>query len=359
MGNYIDFENPSDWYEFADTLYPHNPNSTRRFVRVHTTSLNNPYFLREILLQNYPKDTVFCVTNDIERNSKGLRFGDDSTFTGCTFQKVVHFFETMYDRGYRAIVLQDGMSLERVLRSNVILQNWADEINSAKFYGRPLSPLERYLYAYKKTTQFAYQKSYTNPTLHERMASIIESDGEHIVCLGYSGILAELCKKVGIPCAIQYFDSTENKEGHAIAMVYLKDERYDINGVYFADPCQDSRTKTSYARHTSAILKRQQTDNYCLNEKMTIVSPEQTFAFITSLPRKLIDSEFLTQNEEAELEDFNVNEDLYERLTSVSYNRDKVKLADMVVNSILYKHIDLDTLYKITANEFGENGPQL
>ena len=62
MGNYIDFENPSDWYEFADTLYPHNPNSTRRFVRVHTTSLNNPYFLREILISSLVLGDVFLIT---------------------------------------------------------------------------------------------------------------------------------------------------------------------------------------------------------------------------------------------------------------------------------------------------------
>ncbi len=64
----------------------------------------------------------------------------------------------------------------------------------------------------------------------------------YCVCVGYASVLKRLCDKLGIESAVQGC-LAKNKFGeiinHANNLVYLKDDKYQIDGIYYCDPRMD------------------------------------------------------------------------------------------------------------------------
>lgn len=146
-------------------------------------------------------------------------------------------------------------SAESVLRANLKLDDWANNINTAKINGEGLSPLERYMCAYNIVTNFAsYKLDESSPYYKSRaVTSVLNekiSNGE-ICCVGYAKLLVALCKRVGINC-IEASDFAKSESeamfstqffklsNHATVRVSINDPKYAINGLYHADPCFDS-----------------------------------------------------------------------------------------------------------------------
>lgn len=64
----------------------------------------------------------------------------------------------------------------------------------------------------------------------------------YCICVGYGTILKRLCEKRGIECEIQGClarGELGNAVKHANVIVYLKDEKYDIDGLFYCDPRMD------------------------------------------------------------------------------------------------------------------------
>ena len=121
------------------------------------------------------------------------------------------------------------------------------------------SPFERYLYAYNIVKKFKpYKDNPNNMDDSRNLYKII--DNEYIVCEGYSKLLGDLLDKLSIP-NLSYdvkidhtFDNIptdtftvtsdmlkdSNKTRHARRIVHLIDEKYGINGYFFADPTWDN-----------------------------------------------------------------------------------------------------------------------
>ncbi len=141
-----------------------------------------------------------------------------------------------------------GYTLDETLQASNKISQWAKKINSARIFGREFSPLEKFIYAYELVTNFAYQKS-DDATLDDRMDSrnlVKVLNGDKIVCIGYASMLAELCKRIGIPCIVQLaVDAVDEKDdfnhiNHAICKVFIDDELYHVRGMFNSDPSKDS-----------------------------------------------------------------------------------------------------------------------
>ena len=75
---------------------------------------------------------------------------------------------------------------------------------------------------------------------------------KYMVCCGYAILLKDLLNKVDIPCCdlIVYVDHTRDKnynrkkdsyyEGHHRNIVHIDDDKYNVHGIYLADPTWDN-----------------------------------------------------------------------------------------------------------------------
>lgn len=352
----LDFENFDEWKEFRKSLYPENKEGKRRLVKIPVNKIT-PSYVKKIIERRYPFDTIFEIQNLCYINSNNLNLNDYSIFTTYDLDNVIECVKMLNDNNYNNIVQIDGMSIKKVIKANLKLQCWADEINYAKFEGRALSPLEKYLYAYKMVTQYTYYKEETNPCLSRVSTHILNDNGKNIVCLGYSNLLVELCKKIGIPCATQYLKNKEpNKSSHANSMVYIKDEKYHINGAYLADPCFDSASPTQRSKHVYSMLKLDDADKVYREINFDLVNLEETFGVLTYLPNKILYRETcLPEYERENVEDMILRKEDFGMLTCNTFNKEDLVLANMVVNHVIYPNLSNEQLCNFSIEEFVEN----
>lgn len=121
-----------------------------------------------------------------------------------------------------------------------------DEILS--FYQKSIqtfaySPLEQLIYAYDIVKSTKYQEvEDENDKMQSRNLHRVVLGGE-IVCVGFSNLLNALLTKLSIPAtesSVALYRSPEKEEGHQRSIVYLKDEKYGIDGVFICDPTWDA-----------------------------------------------------------------------------------------------------------------------
>lgn len=128
-------------------------------------------------------------------------------------------------------------SLDETMSAYAKVRAIAEEINSHEG-----SPFEKFIEIYDYVTSFVYKENPENKMAARDVISIL--NGDDIVCVGYARILKYLCSVVGIDCkcvSSDLFDKEGNyTSSHQCNLVYLKDEKYGIDGYYHVDACWDS-----------------------------------------------------------------------------------------------------------------------
>lgn len=103
------------------------------------------------------------------------------------------------------------------------------------------SPLEKIMYVYDMVRDKVYSEvDEDEDKAHSRNLSSALL-GDKIVCLGYSIIFQTLLNKLDIDCYKITLKDINSNDGHARVAVHVKDEKYDIDGVYFFDPTWDCK----------------------------------------------------------------------------------------------------------------------
>ena len=144
-------------------------------------------------------------------------------------------------------------SLDETISAFIKCKSFAEYIKSLD-----ASPFEKYLIIYRYLTSFVYKENKENPKSARRIISIMNSTD--IVCVGYSKLLELLCKEAGIVCETQKLDVKQTKTGrigaHQNNIVYLKDEKYGIDGFYYVDSCWDSHksNREPFLQYNYALL---------------------------------------------------------------------------------------------------------
>lgn len=153
----------------------------------------------------------------------------------------------------------NDVSIKDYLRYEKLLY---DIVNSAI----NLSPLEKYIYVYNIVKQF---KEYKECDYNKRNARNLYKilDNEYIVCVGYAELLSDLLTKLNInntTISILVDTSYKNekidevnfkdvkrvkKGGHKRVYVYLKDDKYKIDGFYLSDPTWDNDLESDLYNH--------------------------------------------------------------------------------------------------------------
>ena len=138
----------------------------------------------------------------------------------------------------------DMFSVEQTLEASRNFNTTVRHIKSLKVNGRPLSPLEKFYYAYNHVTQRMYNEEQLteNSALSRNLINVLTTD--KIVCVGYVNWLIALLKELDVPCTYQSMITQHADTGevgvHATLCVKIKDPIYGVNGIFHSDPTADS-----------------------------------------------------------------------------------------------------------------------
>ena len=149
------------------------------------------------------------------------------------------------NRTYNIEDFVNAWSFNDVVRAN----NAVDELVNV-IRKNEMTPFEAVLFIhYYLTSRFDYKDTY-KVEASRVITGVFKGDG--IVCSGYASTVKAIIDKLGYPdleCEIQgvaEFETKDNGEikeigGHAFNLIYIKDEKYGIQGVFGEDSCNDGR----------------------------------------------------------------------------------------------------------------------
>lgn len=106
-----------------------------------------------------------------------------------------------------------------------------------------LSPYEKLLYVYDLIKSFEYKENEESPDKPRNIPDIVR-EGD-IVCVGYAIFLKQLLLELGFgaECISLIVYEDGDGYGHVRNLVYLKDDKYNIDGVYSLDATYDSKSE--------------------------------------------------------------------------------------------------------------------
>lgn len=144
----------------------------------------------------------------------------------------------------------DYYSLKSILDAKIVANEFSERLVKSN-----LSPFEKFLTIYDFVSSRVYLENNSDKGKARYIVPVL--NGNEIVCVGYAALIKYFCKFAGISVLDQtcfvYDDKTGG--GHANNIVYLKDDKYSIDGLYYADACWDSLREKKF--DTKGL-------NYCL-----------------------------------------------------------------------------------------------
>ncbi len=119
-----------------------------------------------------------------------------------------------------------------------------------------LSQLERIMLVYDivKANQYKIENEDEDYGISRDLNKIVSSD--KIVCVGFSNLIDFILKNLDIKCNIAIYEySNKENVGHQRNYVYIKDDKYNINGIFFLDATWDSKKSNKYLDNYRFFLK--------------------------------------------------------------------------------------------------------
>jgi hypothetical protein len=184
----------------------------------------------------FSEDSIDCIKEVIEILNR-----DDINYTIKIKSENYDFddlkeMESFYPN---LIIMYHGarIPLKQCIKVKFRLDNMLSSIE-----GLELSPLEKYLYIFNYVSQFRKYSENANDLSQSRVIySVLAEGNESIVCVGFSELLLELCKRANIPCErlkmSVYQDTTlaEREDSKNFIKKYVnrmvQNKNMDIDGV--------------------------------------------------------------------------------------------------------------------------------
>jgi len=148
------------------------------------------------------------------------------------------------------------------LNANRKLDEIANKIRNSKYNNEPLSTFEKFMLIYEYVTDFSYNKgNYVFNVFSCHWVPVME--GDKIVCSGYASLLQALCERVFDNYEMKVFcnhmklnkkNTNESLGGHANNIVFIKDEKYNIKGMFYVDACWDSENENHRKTHSYCCI---------------------------------------------------------------------------------------------------------
>ncbi len=147
-------------------------------------------------------------------------------------------------------------SIEQVRTANKKIESTANKLRDNNF-----SPYEKLMAAYLKVSSKKYvsEKDNEDPAMSRSVYGVLNSN--NVVCIGYANWLKAIIDAVGdenikvypnfVQCAK---DNNTFDDMHANVVVYVKDEKYGIDGYYYCDPTWDCAQEDDTSKKLSFFM---------------------------------------------------------------------------------------------------------
>lgn len=122
------------------------------------------------------------------------------------------------------------ISMIELYNTSLIVDNIVSKVRSTN-----LSPIESIMYVYDNIKKRIYKKDEKN--YHNSSDVNLVLTGDAIVCSGYSNVFNAILRCLDIS-AMPLISTTAN---HQRSIIYIRDEKYNIDGVYTFDPTWDRK----------------------------------------------------------------------------------------------------------------------
>ncbi len=109
--------------------------------------------------------------------------------------------------------------------------------------GLNLSPMETIMYVYDQVRNRVYTEEDKDEMYFKARDLKEVMTGDKIVCTGYANMFHTILTQLGYENSIVNLALTTEDKGHARNVVYVKDDKYKIDGVYYFDATHDSKIK--------------------------------------------------------------------------------------------------------------------
>lgn len=186
--------------------------------------------------KNYEEIKEYIIKNNLK--DKKILLPQRLEFNLEEYKKLMDNFKG-YDNIYSYVNGNDTIvNINVFTKCMGIINDYVKEIKSMN-----LSPFEEAMYAYDLVRKRVYKFENINEdkTKSRDLTEVLL--GNKIVCLGYSRIYKTILNQLNIPCIEYILMSKDNKRsGHAINLAYIKDDKYNINGLYYFDSTTDSKS---------------------------------------------------------------------------------------------------------------------
>ena len=191
-------------------------------------------------------------------------------------------YKDIKDKIYVILVGNDSyISLDDCFKTMNKIKKEAESIKKLN-----LSPIETvmYVYDYVRNRVYKYEDKDELSFKSRDLSEVLF--GDKIVCEGYANMFYTLLNYLDFEnnYVVRLYEpeGKKNRRGHARNVVYIKDDKYDIDGVYYFDPTWDSkkeendnsylrrykyfaRTKEYMDKNNIRNLKEEYFDNYSFN----------------------------------------------------------------------------------------------
>ncbi len=187
---------------------------------------------------SHEKILNYLNNNSSLKHKKIILSGDFDLSTNI--DNLINLFKD-YDNIYVEILGNDlPIKLEELKKTQSIINNAIDEVNKYNF-----STIEKIMYFYDKVREKVYLKEDENESYTESRDLTKVLLGNKIVCVGYAVLFETLLNRLGINNMIYNIKRKNLSVGHALNLVYIKDDKYNIDGAYYFDTTWDSKRKDS------------------------------------------------------------------------------------------------------------------
>lgn len=131
----------------------------------------------------------------------------------------------------------DFVSLDVCYRTINYIKNCSDSIKNLN-----LSPMETIMYVYDLVRSRVYSYEGIDDSYFKSRDLSMVLFGDKIVCLGFANIFSSILNFIGIDCRVVFLsDKNNDGVGHARNVIYVQDDKYEIDGVYYFDPTWDCK----------------------------------------------------------------------------------------------------------------------
>lgn len=205
-------------------------------------NVENLFDFTDYIIINFEDTNIYdyIINNPVLLNKKILLSNKLEISDYDKLLELMNEFQGLHDKIY--VMLDGNMEPVNLIDCSKTMNEIKKQSEEIKKLN--LSKMEAIMYTYDKVRNRVYkEESIGEDEVKSRDITKVLF-GDKIVCAGYAGLFKALLHYQGINCVkINIYDKDDCDMGHARNIIYIKDEKYNIDGIYIFDPTWDSKRR--------------------------------------------------------------------------------------------------------------------